>query len=244
MKKILIIGANSNIGAFLAKQFYNDHELILHYHRNQERIKSLIEGNGVKTIQFDICNYTDIKDSFTKLFSEKKDIPDAVIFCSTERSKDFQKLAESDSKLIDSIINTNFNGLCYSLNILIPFLRKKNGARIVLFGSNVSRIGLKNGSVYAATKAAVSSIARSIAIEEAENNIFINVVSPGPVQIDNSQFSPEYRKFREEYYMQQSEKIPLGRVANFEDIYHTIDFLLFKNSYITGEEIFITGGSL
>ena len=158
MKKILIIGANSNIGAFLAKQFYNDHELILHYHRNQERIKSLIEGNGVKTIQFDICNYTDIKDSFTKLFSEKKDIPDAVIFCSTERSKDFQKLAESDSKLIDSIINTNFNGLCYSLNILIPF-KKKNGARIVLFGSNVSRIGLKTVP-YMLQLRLLSSIAR------------------------------------------------------------------------------------
>ncbi|HPY97255.1 MAG TPA: SDR family oxidoreductase [Candidatus Cloacimonadota bacterium] len=244
MKKLMIIGANSNIGAYLANQYYGKYDLILHFHKDTKRITDLLKQDSVKSVQYDICNYKEISQSIERLFTDKSLYPDAVIFCATERSNDFKKLADTDVELIDRIIATNLTGLCYNLKILMPYLRQKDKASIVLFGSNVSRIGLMQGSVYAATKSAVSNLARSIAKEESSNNILINVISPGPVSIDASHFSEEYRAFREDYYKKQSGLIPLSRVANYTDIYNTIDFLLFNNSYITGEEIFITGGAL
>ena len=122
--------------------------------------------------------------------------------------------------------------------------RQKNG-RIVLLGSNVSRIGLPNGSAYAASKSAIANLSRTVALEEAENNILINTISPGPIQIDDSHFGEEYRKFRASYYKKMLMQIPLKRLATLEDLYNLIEFLLSdKNSYITGEEIFVTGGKL
>ena len=77
----------------------------------------------------------------------------------------------------------------------------------------------------------------------AEKNILINTVSPGPIKIDNSNFSPEYRKFRERYYQKEKETTPLKKLATLKEVFELCDFLLSeKNTHITGEEFFITGG--
>ncbi|HPM00776.1 MAG: SDR family oxidoreductase [Candidatus Cloacimonetes bacterium] len=248
MKTILIVGANSNIGSFIANHLISEnHRLILHYHHNKHRIESLLKHPSVSEIQFDLCDYLSIHNAFQKFYDESKEetlFPDSVIVCATERSSDFQKLADTDIRLTEKIIQTNLTGVCYLLNILLPYLRSNSASNIVLFGSNVSRIGLSQGSVYAATKAAISNLVRSLAKEEAEHNILINIVSPGPVQIDSTQFAPEYRRFREDYYERQIQTIPLNRLAGFNDIYQIVHFLIFKNSYMTGEEFYVTGGAL
>jgi NAD(P)-dependent dehydrogenase (short-subunit alcohol dehydrogenase family) len=117
--------------------------------------------------------------------------------------------------------------------------------RVVLFGSNVSRIGLPKGTAYSASKAAISNLCRSLSIELGPQNILINTISPGPIEIDNSHFSPEYRKFREQYYEEMLQQTPLKRLAKPEDIVALASFLISgENSFITGEEFFITGGKL
>ena len=132
-----------------------------------------------------------------------------------------------------------------ALKIVLPIMKKNKFGRIVLFGSNVSRIGLKNGSAYAASKSAISSICRSVAMEEGANNIIINTISPGPIKIDDSHFSEEYKIFREEYYKNELQNTPLKRTLEVKDVFGVTEFLLSdKNSFITGEEIFVTGGKL
>ncbi len=245
MKTILIIGANSNIGSYLAHQFFEEkHSLILHTHRNNQRIQSLLSQDNISHLQFDVCDYHNITKTFSNLFENKQMIPDSVIITSAERSKDFRKVAETDISLSEKIIKTNLTGTYYLLKTIIPYLRQKEHSSIAVFSSNVSRIGLAQGAIYAATKAAISNLVRSIAKEEADQGIFINAISPGPVEIDDSDFDMKYREFRKNYYQKQIEQIPLKSFVHFEDIYHTIEFLLFKNNYITGEEIFLTGGAL
>ena len=154
-------------------------------------------------------------------------------------------LEKTDPLHWQDVISTNIIGTYNILKILLAKFKKQNHGKIVLMGSNVSRIGLPKGSAYSASKAALANLARTIAIEEAKNGILINVVSPGPIEIDDSHFPDEYRKFRKNYYAKMLSQTPLKRLATLEDIYGAIDFLLSdKNSYITGEEIFITGGKL
>lgn len=63
--------------------------------------------------------------------------------------------------------------------------------------------------------------------------------------IDESHFSESYRKFRQEYYQEKIKEIPLRRCATYKDIFGICNFLLSQeNTYITGEEFFITGGKL
>jgi NAD(P)-dependent dehydrogenase (short-subunit alcohol dehydrogenase family) len=114
-----------------------------------------------------------------------------------------------------------------------------------MIGSNVSRVGLKNGSVYAATKAAVANLVRSVALEEGSYNTLINTVSPGPVETVNNDFDPAYCEFRRDYFANQLKLTSLGRLATVDDVCQTIIFLTsMANSHITGEEIFITGGAI
>lgn len=245
MRKMMIIGANSNIGAYLARYYQRDYRLLLHYHQHKERLSDLEGLMGVQLVQFDIRNQEEIKTQLKQCFSTKKDIPDIIINTTTARSTDFKKLAESELSVYQSIADVNINGTYYLLKNIIPYLRKKERSWVVLFSSNVSRIGLANGAVYSASKAWISNLVRSVAIEEADHHIMINAVSPGPVAIDDTQFSEEYRQFRKEYYQEQLKKIPLQRFVEMGDISHCLDYLISdRNHYITGEEHFITGGSI
>jgi 3-oxoacyl-[acyl-carrier protein] reductase len=125
-----------------------------------------------------------------------------------------------------------------------PFKREELNycTRIVMVGSNVSRSGLKYGSVYAATKAALANLVKSVAMEEGLSNVLINTVSPGPVATDSKEFGEEYKSFRNDYFETQKALNSLNRVAETCDVCHLIKFLTsLENKHITGEEIFVAG---
>ncbi len=243
MSNILIVGADSNIGSRIAEFFLDKADnLILWGYDAIQRLEKIRKKRGsVKIISADISDETAVNKIFSGELSETT--IDTFINCATLRSSDFQALPETDSHLWKRITEVNVLGNYYLLRNILPKMRDKGG-NIILFGSNVSRIGLKNGSAYAASKAAVANLTRTIALEESRNNILINTVSPGPVMIDNKHFSEEYRTFREEYYKKELAQIPAGRLLNIDEILSVIDFLTSKNTYMTGEEIFLTGGKL
>ena len=245
-KALVLTGANGNVGAYLAHKLNSQNiKLVLIIHRKQDRLNDLLNSENVRIIKADLTKLEDLKTKLKETFKETGWIPEKLIHTATERNHDIKSLIDTDPDLWTYIIKMNIIGTYNILKCLIPHFRKHYSGKIVLFGSNVSRIGLPKGSAYAASKAAIANIGRTLAIEEADNNIIINTVSPGPIKIDDSQFSESYRKFREEYYNEKLREIPLKRCASFEDIYGVCRFLLSdENSYITGEEFFITGGKI
>ncbi len=248
MKTILITGANGNLGSFFLEKYVSSGKnVIALIHQNSDRIRSFKEKHrkNLQIISVDLSDFSSLKTKLAHLFRQRKWIPTMLIHTSTARSHDFKPLAESDPKLWSKIIDVNIKGTFNILKIILPVMRSQNFGRIVLFGSNVSRLGLPKGSAYAASKSAIANICRSVAAEEAKNNILMNTISPGPIKIDDSHFSESYRKFRQEYYNEKIKLIPLKRYAKFEDIMGLSNFLLSpENNYITGEEFFITGGKL
>ena len=247
-KAIIITGANGNVGAYFAYKFLESNEnLILLTHKSENRLQDIQQKfvDNLRTIQVDLIDLVTLKKKLNAVIDETTWQPDRLIHTATKRSHDFKPLVDTNPELWQQIINMNLVGTFNILKCVLPFFRKNQYGKIVLFGSNVTRIGLPKGSAYSASKAGIANIGRTLAAEEAENNIIINTVSPGPIKIDNSQFSESYRKFREEYYNKKIREIPLKRCASFEDIFGLCRFLLSKeNSDITGEEFFITGGKI
>ncbi len=245
---IIITGANGNVGSYLANKYCDLGEnLILVIHKSDYRIKELVEKNSerLKILQVDLANYTELHNKMAEIIQQTEWKPDRLIHTATARSNIIKPLVDSDPELWKNIINANLVGTFNILKTTLEYFKKYNNGKIVLFGSNVSRIGLPKGTAYSASKAGIANIGRSLATEEATNNIIVNTVSPGPIKIDDSQFSESYRKFREEYYKEKLRDIPLKRCASFQDIFGLCEFLLSKdNSYITGEEFFITGGKI
>ncbi len=243
---LIISGANSNIGSELAKYYHNMcRPIILLYHENSHRIEHLLQYDRVYHLAVDIRDSQKLTTGLNDLISKYNLNIGGLVHTSSLRSIDFKPLAETDQHQTNMIIEVNILGTINLLQTVIPHLRANGGGRIVLFGSNVSRKGLMNGAVYAMTKAATANLSRSVALEEGKNNIQINTISPGPVLIDDSAFSQDYRDFRNTYYEQEKKTIPMQRLAEIQDIINACDFLLSeKNTYISGEEIFLTGGKV
>jgi NAD(P)-dependent dehydrogenase (short-subunit alcohol dehydrogenase family) len=247
-KTLIITGANGNVGSYLASRFLQrGRKLILIVHKNKQRIEDLEATNPqtVRVLAADLSKLERVKQKFDQIIEQTGWQPTELIHTSTARSHDFQALVNTDEHLWQRILMVNIMGTYNILKTVLPYFKQKKYRRIVLFGSNVSRIGLPRGTAYSASKAAISNLCRSVAVEEATDKIIINTISPGPIKIDESHFSESYRKFREEYYKEKLKEIPLKRCATFEDIFGLCRFLISEeNSYITGEEFFVTGGKL
>lgn len=248
LNTILISGANSNIGSALAKRYLLEgKKLVLLVHDRTEHIQEIDTHYRSNTLllEVDISNADSVKETFLRLKEHPEFEPDAMIHAAAMRSSDHNSLADTNMQLSEKIVQVNLLGTIYLLHSMIPIFRVKKAGKIILFGSNVSRTGLSKGSVYSATKAAVANLARTVAQEEGVNRILINTISPGPVAIDDSHFSEDYRTFREQYYERELAQIPLGRFVEYDDIFTLVDFLISdKNRYITGEEFYVTGGKL
>ena len=245
---IIITGANGNLASYFNRQaLEKGYNLILFYHNQDQRIQALqAEFNQkVRLIKADFAEPIDLKPELEAVINSTGWQIEALFHCSTARSSDFQSLMDSEPEIWEQIIDVNVKGTFRILQAVLPYFRKQMHGKIVLLGSNVTRIGLPRGSAYSASKAAIANISRSLATEEAKFNIFINTISPGPIKIDDSHFSESYRKFREAYYREKVKEIPLRRCASFEDVCGLAWFLISENNqYITGEEFYITGGKL
>jgi len=243
---IIITGANGNVGAYFAHQYAaQNQKMILIVHTSSSRLNDLRDNPNVKIISLDLADLSDTQTKFDQVITETGWTPARLIHTATIRSHDFKTLVNTDPLLWTEIIQTNVVGTFNLLKTILPYFIENQYGKIVLFASNVTRIGLPKGSAYSASKAAIANLGRTLAAEEARNNIIVNTVSPGPIKIDDSSFSESYRKFRQEYYTEKEQEIPLKRCATFDDLFGICTFLLSEeNSYITGEEFYITGGKL
>jgi NAD(P)-dependent dehydrogenase (short-subunit alcohol dehydrogenase family) len=134
------------------------------------------------------------------------------------------------------------------VNVLGPFLccraalrhmRPRQYGRMVLFPSMIARRGGPGASAYATSKGGVLGLARSLALEVAAENIRVNTLTPGIT--DTPQ--PRGHQTEEEIYA-KGKNIPLGRIAEVEDLLEPCLFLLSDDSsYLTGQDLRVTGGA-
>lgn len=153
----------------------------------------------------------------------------------------FASLPDVTEAFWDEAFNINVKGVFFQIQALAPLLDK--GASIVINGSINAHIGMPNSSVYAASKAAVISLAKTLSAELLPRGARVNVVSPGPVH------TPLYGKLGLDAATQEStaaqiqSQVPLGRFGTPEEIASTVLHLSAPESaFIVGTEIIADGG--
>ncbi|NIF53735.1 SDR family oxidoreductase [Burkholderia sp. Ax-1724] len=156
-------------------------------------------------------------------------------------SAKFAPFADVDEALWDSSFDTNVKGAYFQIQALLPLLNR--GASIVINGSINAHIGMPGSSVYAASKAALISLAKTLSAELLPRGVRVNVVSPGPVR------TPLYGKLGldaaalEATAAQIVGQVPLGRFGTPEEIAATVLHLAAPESaFIVGSEIIVDGG--
>lgn len=145
-------------------------------------------------------------------------------------------LGEIDDDHLDRAVGVNMRALLSAVQIALPLMGP--GGSIVLIGSCAGEMAFPGYSVYAATKAAVRSFARSWTVELAPRGIRVNVVSPGPTDtVMHRSASEEARAF-------MISTVPLGRVGRPEEIAAAALFLASDDSsFVAGLDLGVDGGA-
>ncbi len=140
----------------------------------------------------------------------------------------------------DEVFDVNAKGAYFTVQKFAPQL--KNGGAVVLTTSVVNVMGFPLVSVYAASKAAVRSMTRSLARELLDRGVRVNAVSPGVIDTDvlvkaTSQETSDQAK------RQAGETNPMERIGRPQEIATAVCFLAFEATYTTGAELAVDGGS-
>lgn len=236
-KVALITGATSGIGAASAIRFSEAGAYVLVAGRNKARGDEIVKSILAK----------DCRGEFLEMDMENDESINGVVdYLSTKFGKlDIlfnnagiipvpPQLEETTREDINSLFNTNVQGLCMMTIKSLPLLKKCHG--VIL--NNASIGGLQSysvgrGYIYSASKAAVIKFTQMLAKNEAPK-IRANIICPGVVK------TPVYKKFDEERY---KSNIPLGRVGEAEDIAFVANFLVSDDAaFINGAVIVVDGG--
>jgi NAD(P)-dependent dehydrogenase (short-subunit alcohol dehydrogenase family) len=239
-KVAVITGGNSGIGLATAKEFKEQGARVVITGRDQKTLDEAKReiGGDVLAVRSDTSNLTEI-DKLFNVVKEKFGKID-VLFVNAGVGK-FVPVESVTEEVFDSIMNINFKGAYFTIQKALPLLN--DNASIVLNASINANIGMPNTSVYAASKAALITLARTLSAELVGRGIRVNVVSPGPVTtpiLGRAGMPPDVL---EETTKSIAAQVPMKRFGRPEEIAKTVLFLASSDSsFLLGTEIVADGG--
>jgi NAD(P)-dependent dehydrogenase (short-subunit alcohol dehydrogenase family) len=239
-KVAVITGGNSGIGLATARRFIAEGAKVVITGRRAAAVEQAVQELGAEAsgVVGDVGRLEDLDLVFDQIAKLHGKID--ILFANAGIGE-FRHLSEVDEAFYDKIMDINTKGLFFTVQKALPLLR--DGASILLNASAVHHKGFPNFSVYAASKAAVRSFARSWATDLKERGIRVNVISPGPIQtpIIHKLGLPEAAV--EDFSSGLAQQVPLGRVGLDDEIANTAVFLASdESSFINGADISVDGG--
>ncbi len=239
-KVAVITGGNSGIGLATAREFKAQGARVVITGRDQQTLDEAKReiGDGVLAVRSDTSSLTEIDKLSAAVKKEFGRID--VLFVNAGVGK-FAPVEAVTEELFDSIMDINFKGAYFTIQKLLPLL--SDNASIILNTSINAHIGMPNSSVYAASKAALITLARTLSAELVGRGIRVNALSPGPVTtpiFGRLGLSPEAL---EETANSIKEQVPMKRFGRPEEIAKTALFLASSDSsFLLGTEIVADGG--
>ena len=239
-KVAVITGGSSGIGLATARLFQEVGAKVAISGRNQASLDDAVRelGVGVVAVRSDVSKLRDLDALFEVVVRKLGRID--VLFANAGIAK-FAAVSDISEEVYDETFDINVKGVFFTVQKAIPFLN--DNASVILNTSFVNQAGVPTTSVYAASKAAVRSLARSISSELANKGIRVNVVSPGPIS------TPIYGKLGlakevvDAFAAKIVSQVPLRRFGKPEEVAQAALFLASSaSSYVTGVELNVDGG--
>ncbi|HJM12660.1 MAG TPA: SDR family NAD(P)-dependent oxidoreductase [Candidatus Marinimicrobia bacterium] len=239
-KIALVTGGSSGIGTAIVQSFAQaGAHVAFTYHSNKEGAEAVlaeIEAMGVKGAYFqaDMADFAKAQEVVDQVNEKFSTLDILVNNAGANQDKVVWKMTET---MWDEVIDTDLKGVFNYIRAASPNFREKKYGRIITVSSINALRGKFGQSNYAAAKAGVIGLSKSVAKELGRSNVTVNVVCPGLIATKMIQSMPD--DFKEK----AMKEIVLGRIGTPEDVAEVITFLSGDGAkHITGEVIKVDGG--
>jgi len=239
MKTAFVTGGSRGIGKSIALDLGNKFHVVVGYsvsNKKAEEVSEKIISNGgsSSTVQINISETSSVDEAFSSI--EKNYTSVDVLINNAGITKDNILPRMKEDEWLE-VIQTNLTGSFYTSQRAIKLMMKNKWGRIVFISSVVGISGNQGQANYAASKAGLIGLSKSISKEMGSRNITSNVVAPGYIETDMTSVLDEQNK---ENIIEQ---LSIKRIGKPEDISNVVSFLCSDESeYITGQVIPVDGG--
>jgi 3-oxoacyl-[acyl-carrier protein] reductase len=236
---VVITGAAKGIGSEIGKEFARRGSSVFLCDRNEEKLKITAEEiNALNPrVSYDVADIRHAEDTnelFNKAIAKFGKVEVLVNNAGITRDNLLMRMSEEEW---DEVIATNLKGTYNCIKAVIRPMMKQRFGRIINLSSVIGLMGNAGQTNYAASKAGVIGLTKSVAREFASRNVTCNAIAPGFIQTEMTAVLDE--KVVENLKSQ----IPLGRLGSVSDVAKVACFLASDDaSYITGQVINVDGG--
>lgn len=238
---VLVTGGTAGIGAAIAKRFAENGAYVAIFGTSIERgnqivaeIKALPNSAGASFYQVNVASTQEVDQAIKKVLEERGQVDTLINNAGITRDQLLMKMSEEDW---DDVMDVNVKS-CYNTcrALFRNFLKAKKG-KIINMSSVIGLTGNAGQVNYAASKAAIIGLTKSLAKEMASRNIQVNCIAPGFISTPMTDAMTDVQK------TSTIEKIPLGRMGSPDDIAYAAMFLASNwSDYITGQVLTVDGG--
>ena len=239
MKTAFVTGGSRGIGKSIALDLGNKFHVVVGFSVSNEKAKEVSEkiisnGGSSSTVQIDISESNSVDEAFSSIEKDYTSVDVLINNAGITKDNILPRMKEDEWL---EVIQTNLTGSFYTSQRAIKLMMKNKWGRIVFISSVVGLSGNQGQANYAASKAGLIGLAKSISKEMGSRNITSNVVAPGYIETDMTSFLDDQNK---ENIIEQ---LSIKRIGKPEDISNIVSFLCSDESeYITGQVIPVDGG--
>ncbi|MFE3460924.1 3-oxoacyl-ACP reductase FabG [Nocardiopsis aegyptia] len=227
-RSVLVTGGNRGIGLAVARSLAARGDRVTVTHRSGP------PPEGLSGVRCDVTDPEAVAEAFATVSRDQGDVE--VLVANAGITRDGLLLGMSDED-VDAVLDTNLRAVVRAVRHAARGMLAGRWGRIVLVSSSVAMTGSPGQANYAAAKAGLVGLARSLAWEVGSRGITVNVVAPGLVDTDMTR---DLRPARREEYLRST---PLGRPGSPEEVAAAVGFLTSDHaSYITGAVLPVSGG--
>jgi NAD(P)-dependent dehydrogenase (short-subunit alcohol dehydrogenase family) len=240
-KVAVITGGSSGIGLATAKEFVAEGAYVYITGRRQQHLDAAVReiGRNISGVQGDVANLADLDRLYAQIAKEKGKVD--VVFANAAIANQMAPLEAITEEQCDVTFNANVRGLLFTIQKALPLMRE--GGSVILNASSVSGKGAASLSLYAASKAAVRSLARTWTMDLKDRRIRVNALSPGYTETPIFETLGWSNEQLEAVKAGSLPTIPLGRWGQPSEIAKAAVFLASDDSsYVAGIEFFVDGG--
>jgi 3-oxoacyl-[acyl-carrier protein] reductase len=238
-KVAIVTGASRGIGKAISLKLASYGAKIMLMARNtadMETVKELIlSQNGIADIQTgDVSNFDDFSKTITNTLHNWGTIDILVNNAGITNDNIIMRMKEDNW---DNVLNINLKGCFYGIKAVTRTMINNKSGRIINITSVIGQIGNPGQSNYAASKAGIIGLTKSVAKELGSRNITVNSVAPGYISTDmTGELTADVKK-------QIYSSIPMGRFGTSKDVANLVCFLASEEAgYITGQTFNVDGG--